>query len=133
MANVVNHFEIHGTDGKKTQDFYGSLFGWSIDANNPMNYGMVSGEAGGIGGGIAKSMDGKPMVTIYVEVADLDATLAKVQELGGSTVMPPVRRARRTEARAVRRPRRQRDRAHASRHDAVLTFRRPAVARRAQP
>ena len=29
------------------------------------------------------------MVTIYVEVADLDATLAKVQELGGSTVMPP--------------------------------------------
>ena len=89
MANVVNHFEIHGTDGKKSQDFYAALFGWSIDANNPMGYGMVSGEAGGIGGGISKSMDGKPMVTVYVEVADLDATLAKVQELGGSTVMPP--------------------------------------------
>jgi predicted enzyme related to lactoylglutathione lyase len=89
VANVVNHFEIHGTDGKKSQDFYAALFGWSIDANNPMDYGMVSGEAGGIGGGISKSMDGKPMVTVYVEVADLDATLAKVQELGGSTVMPP--------------------------------------------
>ena len=88
MANVVNHFEIHGTDGKKTQDFYGSLFGWSIDANNPMNYGMVSPDGEGIGGGIAQAME-KPMVTIYVEVADLDGTLAKVQELGGSTVMPP--------------------------------------------
>ena len=44
MANVVNHFEIHGTDGKKSQDFYAGLFGWSIDANNPMDYGMVSAE-----------------------------------------------------------------------------------------
>ena len=46
MANVVNHFEIHGIDGKKTQDFYAGLLGWSIDANNPMNYGMVLGRAG---------------------------------------------------------------------------------------
>ncbi len=89
MANVVNHFEIHGIDGKKAQAFYEALFGWSIDANNPMEYGMVSAEGEGIGGGISKSMDGKPMVTVYVEVADLDATLAQVQQLGGTTVMPP--------------------------------------------
>lgn len=89
MANVVNHFEIHGMDGKKAQAFYEALFGWNIDANNPMDYGMVSAEGEGIGGGISKSMDGKPMVTIYVEVADLDATLAQVQQLGGTTVMPP--------------------------------------------
>ena len=41
MANHVVHFEILGTDGKKTQAFYGNLFGWKIDANNPMNYGLV--------------------------------------------------------------------------------------------
>ena len=29
------------------------------------------------------------MVTIYVEVPDLDAALAKVQANGGSTVLPP--------------------------------------------
>ena len=31
MANPVTHFEIHGRDGKKTQAFYASLFGWTVD------------------------------------------------------------------------------------------------------
>ena len=89
MANPVGWFEVSGPDGGALQRFYGEAFGWEIDANNPMDYGMVSAEGEGIGGGISKAMGGKPMVTIYVEVADLDATLAKAQELGGSTVMPP--------------------------------------------
>ena len=89
MANAVTHFEIHGIDGKKSQDFYASLFGWKIDANNPMNYGMVSAPGGeGIGGGIAPAM-GQPMVTIYVEVEDLDATLKMAESLGGKTILPP--------------------------------------------
>jgi predicted enzyme related to lactoylglutathione lyase len=89
MANAVTHFEIHGRDGKKAQDFYASLFGWKIDADNPMNYGMVSAPDGeGIGGGIAPAM-GDPMVTIYVEVEDLDATLTMAETLGGKTVLPP--------------------------------------------
>jgi predicted enzyme related to lactoylglutathione lyase len=44
MANPVTHFEIHGRDGKKTQAFYASLFGWTVDADNPMDYGMVSAQ-----------------------------------------------------------------------------------------
>jgi predicted enzyme related to lactoylglutathione lyase len=88
MANAVTHFEIHGRDGKKTQEFYVSLFGWSIDANNPMNYGMVSAPGGeGIGGGITQAM-GEPTVTVYVEVDDLDATLKAAESLGGKTVLP---------------------------------------------
>jgi predicted enzyme related to lactoylglutathione lyase len=91
MANPVVHFEILGKDGKKSQDFYASLFGWSIDAANPMNYGMVSAQDGhGIGGGVAASQDGKPAVTVYVEVADLDATLRKAESMGARTVMPPM-------------------------------------------
>ncbi len=89
MANAVTHFEIHGRDGKKSQDFYASLFGWEIDADNPMNYGMVSAPGGeGIGGGIAPAM-GEPMVTIYVEVEDLDKALEMAESLGGKTVLPP--------------------------------------------
>jgi predicted enzyme related to lactoylglutathione lyase len=89
MANPVTHFEIHGRDGKQAQEFYASLFGWSVDANNPMNYGIVSAPEGeGIGGGIAQAMGG-PMVTVYVEVADLDATLKKAESLGGKTTLPP--------------------------------------------
>ncbi|MEA2579273.1 MAG: uncharacterized protein QOE83_165 [Actinomycetota bacterium] len=88
MANPVTHFEIHGRDAKKTRDFYASLFGWEIDANNPMDYGMVSAQGGqGIGGGIAAAQ-AEPMVTIYVDVADLDATLKQAEELGGKTIMP---------------------------------------------
>ena len=48
MADKVMHFEIHGKDGKRLQEFYASLFGWKIDANNPMQYGLVSPEPGGI-------------------------------------------------------------------------------------
>jgi predicted enzyme related to lactoylglutathione lyase len=89
MANAVTHFEIHGRDGKKTQDFYATLFGWSVDADNPMNYGMVSAPDGeGIGGGIAQAMN-EPMVTVYVEVEDLDATLKSAESLGGKTILPP--------------------------------------------
>ena len=89
MANPVTHFEIHGRDGKKSQDFYASLFGWNVDANNPMNYGIVSAPEGeGIGGGIAQAQD-QPMVTVYVEVDDLDKTLETAESLGGKTVLPP--------------------------------------------
>ena len=52
MGQPVVHFEILGKDPKKLQGFYGDLFGWHIDANNPMNYGIVDthGEGGSAGG-----------------------------------------------------------------------------------
>src|SRR5215213_943029 len=95
MANPVVHFEILGRDAKRAQQFYSQLFGWNVDANNPMEYGMVSADGNGIAGGIASAQgdptaDGKPMVTVYVEVADLDASLRKAETLGGRTVSPPM-------------------------------------------
>ncbi len=47
MADRVTHFEVHGKDGKRLREFYASLFGWKLDANNPMQYGLVSPEPGG--------------------------------------------------------------------------------------
>lgn len=87
MANPVVHFEIVGKDGKALQDYYTNLFGWEINTDNPMNYGLVDTKAGGINGGIGPS-EGSNRVTIYVEVADLDATLQKAVELGGKVVLP---------------------------------------------
>ncbi len=90
MPNPVTHFEIMGKDGKKLQDFYGKLFGWHIDANNPMNYGLVDTHTGkGIGGGIGPEIGGGKRVTVYAEVDDLAATLKKAESLGGKTIMPP--------------------------------------------
>ena len=57
MSGKVTHFEVHGRDGKRLRDFYAALFGWKIDASNPMQYGLVSAEQSGIGGGISMFAD----------------------------------------------------------------------------
>ena len=88
MANQVSWFEIRGKDGAKLQEFYGDLFGWKIDANNPLSYGMVEGSDGGIGGGIGQSQDGGSHLTFYVTVDDLQGYLDKAEQSGGRTVVP---------------------------------------------
>jgi predicted enzyme related to lactoylglutathione lyase len=90
MSNPVVHFEILGQNGEQLQKYYTDLFGWSIDANNPMQYGMVAKVEGGIAGGVGPSQDGAPFVTVYVEASDLAATLDKAERLGGKTIMPPM-------------------------------------------
>ncbi len=92
MTRPVVFFEIRGKDSKRLQEFYASLFGWKIDSNNPMNYGMVEpgigGPEEGVGGGIVKAEE--PLVTFYVQVVDLNETLAKAEEMGGKVVMQPM-------------------------------------------
>lgn len=87
------HFELNVKNPKKTEQFYKKLFRWSIDSNNPMNYGLVKkGGKGGIGGGIGQLQFGqKPFVTFYVQVKDLKGTLRKVEKLGSKTIVPPTR------------------------------------------
>ena len=85
---AVVHWEIQAADPARQRDFFSSLFGWPIDANNPQNYGMVpSGGADSIGGGIAPTDSGS-RVTFYVEVPDINGALAKAESLGAATVMP---------------------------------------------
>ena len=96
MGQPVVHFEIIGKDAEKLQSYYSDLFGWKIDSDNPMNYGIVQRDGNvnadgvGIGGGIGPGPDGYPgHVTVYVEVPDVEAALAKAESLGGSRVMGP--------------------------------------------
>lgn len=91
MANPVAWFEVVGKDGARLRKFYGDLFGWKIDgADSDMDYGLVPAADKGIGGGIGRSPDGGPgHVTVYVEVDDPKAYLAKAQKLGGNTLVPP--------------------------------------------
>jgi predicted enzyme related to lactoylglutathione lyase len=88
MANPVVHFEVTGKDGKKLQEFYSKAFGWQVNADNPMNYGIVEAQSGGIGGGISAGDGGTKQVTFYIEVDDPQAYLDKVEAKGGKTVMP---------------------------------------------
>ncbi len=87
MGQPVVHFEVVGKDGPGLQRFFADLFGWEIDADNPLRYGSVSA---GIGGGIgAAPGGGDGHVTFYVAVPDVGATLAKAEELGGKAVFGP--------------------------------------------
>lgn len=92
-ARPIVHFEVHGKDPSKLHEFYQTLFEWKLDHNPAMNYAMIEpgigGPEAGVGGGITTS-PGAPFVTIYVQVLDLDETLKKAAEMGGSTVMPPM-------------------------------------------
>lgn len=90
MGNPVIHFEIVHKDAKQLQAFYADVFGWRIDANNPLEHGMVDtgeGIAGGIGGVPDPSYPGH--LTFYVEVEDPQATLDQIEKLAGTTVMGP--------------------------------------------
>ena len=96
MGQPVVHFEIMGKDAKKLHGYYSELFGWEFDSDNPMNYGTlareqnVSAEGIGIGGGVGQAPDGYDgHVTFYVEVPDVEAALAKADELGGTRMMGP--------------------------------------------
>jgi predicted enzyme related to lactoylglutathione lyase len=91
MGAPVIHFEIMGGKGVELETFYGQLFGWNINSNNPMKYGTVDngGAQGGINGGVGPAKDGSNRVSIYAQVSDLQATLDRVEKLGGKTVLAP--------------------------------------------
>jgi predicted enzyme related to lactoylglutathione lyase len=95
MGQPVVHFEVMGNDAEKLRSFYTELFGWKIDADNPMNYGMVGREGNtnadgvGIGGGIGGSTEYPSHVTFYVEVPDVEESLKKAESLGGERRMGP--------------------------------------------
>jgi predicted enzyme related to lactoylglutathione lyase len=96
MGQPVVHFEVIGKDGDKLRSYYAELFGWEVDANNPMNYGIVAREGNtnsegiGIGGGVGQGPEGYDgHVTFYVEVPDVESALAQAERLGGTRVMGP--------------------------------------------
>jgi uncharacterized protein len=96
MGQPVVHFEVIGKDAKQLHAFYSGLFGWAIDSNNPMDYGVVQREENvtadgvGIGGGVGAGPEGYDgHVTFYVEVPDVEASLAEAERLGGTRMMGP--------------------------------------------
>jgi len=90
MSHPVVWFEVMGRNGGELQTFYTKLFGWKIDASNPMKYGMVEATEGrGIPGGVGELGDQPwPKTTFYVSTTDINASPEEAGTLGGQTVMP---------------------------------------------
>jgi predicted enzyme related to lactoylglutathione lyase len=90
MSSPLIHFEVAGKDPAKLQSFFGDLFGWQIDANNEMNYGMVN-LSDQVAGGVGPAPEGQPgHAMFYVGVDDVEAAMQKAESLGGSRVFGPM-------------------------------------------
>jgi predicted enzyme related to lactoylglutathione lyase len=89
MGQPVVHFEIGCKDQARTEEFFGKLFGWAIQRAGPAS--LIDTGGGGINGHItALGHEPYRYVTVYVQVDDLQAYLAKAESLGGKTLVPPV-------------------------------------------
>lgn len=98
MSNRVVHFEVPFDDADRARSFYGEAFGWEFhDALGRHYINIVAGpvgddgkpvERGAVNGGLLRreSPTDRPMMTI--EVDDIEAALAKVEEAGGTVVLP---------------------------------------------
>jgi len=95
MSGRVVHFELPFDDAERAQRFYGEAFGWRFRTLPEMGYVLATtgpsdegppSEPGFVNGGLLERglPVGGPVVT--VEVEDIDATLAEVERLGGTTV-----------------------------------------------
>lgn len=90
MANPVTHFEVLGQDAAALQNFYGQAFGWEMQDVMEGSYYMAN-PGSGVQGGVGNAMGGgNGHVTFYVEVEDPAAALARIEELGGRTIQPPM-------------------------------------------
>ncbi len=92
MTRPVVRFEIRGTDAPRLREFYQELFGWSIDAGSPMMGIMnipagIGGPEEGVGGHIRPAEAAG--VSIFVQVLDVQETLAKAEAMGGKATMQP--------------------------------------------
>ena len=85
----VDWFEVLGSDAERTQDFYKELFGWTINPDD-QGYALVDTGAGrGIQGGVGSGGQER-WATIYAHVPDVERSLARAEQLGGTRVYGPM-------------------------------------------
>lgn len=96
MSNhAIVHIEIPAEKAEEAGKFYGDLFDWKIESDSTYNYVQFQAE-GGPGGGFVEIGEGggghiqyKPdSVLLYVSTDDINGTLARVESLGGKTLLP---------------------------------------------
>ena len=83
--------QLNTTDAAAALDFYAGLVGWEKKGEPAPGYHIFGREDEALGG-ICNLQEGEtaPSWMPYITVDDLDATLAKVEGLGGSVMMPPM-------------------------------------------
>jgi hypothetical protein len=85
----IVHVELSANDREAAGKFYSDLFGWQVEDHPEMRYSTFVAEGGPDGGlcQVAEGMAQAGQTTVYVGTDDIDATLAKAEQLGGTIVM----------------------------------------------
>jgi len=85
MAGEVVHVEFSSADIERAQRFWSGLFGWSFrDSGMPgIDYRMAQVTERS-GAALMQSDEGTGYPNYYFDTDDIDASLAKVRELGGT-------------------------------------------------
>lgn len=90
MPRIV-HIEIPSADPDKAAEFYKNVFDWETTKwDGPMDYWMVTtgpDETPGINGAFMKAEDSSRL-SYVLDVDDVDTYIEKVQQHGGTIVMP---------------------------------------------
>ena len=89
MGNPLCHWEFMVNDVEKSKAFYGKVFDWEFDESSYPGYCLVK-TGKDPEGGMMKKPPEAPCTSLsqYFLVDDIDATLAKAQELGASVALP---------------------------------------------
>ncbi len=84
--------ELYTPDLEGSAAFYGALFGWTTQPMEGMDmpYWVIQTEAGRGNGGMTTMEGVPPSWLVYFGTADMDASVAKLTELGGKTTMGPM-------------------------------------------
>src|SRR6266850_1449835 len=86
MAEPIVHIEFFSADFGRTAAFYGQLFGWETQQNSTASYMKFDGAEGQRGGWVRAVMVQSPGPIPYLLVADLAATMEKVEKAGGRVI-----------------------------------------------
>jgi hypothetical protein len=97
--NHVQHFEIPYKVQPRAKKFYFDAFGWqlfdvpgtgySFATTVPIEKNGMPKRPGAINGGLTPRSKSSPSPTVLVKVGDVKAHLARIQDAGGSVVVPP--------------------------------------------
>jgi predicted enzyme related to lactoylglutathione lyase len=90
MNPAVVRWQIVTPQPEQSAGFYKQLFGWKVDQSNGFGYReLVSSSDRGINGGVWPAPAEAPsFVQLFVEVPDVDASIAAAQKLGAAIIVP---------------------------------------------
>lgn len=91
MGNPVMQFQILSTAPDQTAKFYSTLFGWTVNADNPLGYREIgTGSENGIQGGIWPAPQQAANFTqLFMAVDDVKTYVKKAEALGAKLIIPP--------------------------------------------